>query len=92
MEPFVNLASKVIYLYTLVLIVACIISLLISFNILNRYQPLVARIYDVLLRLTEPLLAPIRRYMPDLGGVDISPIVLILALNFLDTALHSWLL
>lgn len=57
-------------------------SWLIAFNVINLSNQFVRMIYDVVTRLTEPLLAPIRRFMPDLGGVDISPVLLILLLWF----------
>lgn len=91
LNPFVSLISQVIWLYTMVLIAACALSILISFDILNRNQPLVYRLNFVLNRLTEPVLRHIRRYLPDLGGVDISPILLILLLNFIDNALRTYL-
>ena len=92
MAPFVNLISNIIDLFNIVLIAYIILSWLISFNIINRYQPFVAKVYDVLTRLTEPVLKPIRKFMPDLGGIDISPIVLVLLLNFIDSAMKSYLL
>jgi YggT family protein len=61
-----------------------ILSWLISFGIVNRYQPAVQKINYALFKLTDPLLRPIRKYMPDLGGLDISPIVLILIFSFIE--------
>lgn len=66
------------------LIIWIILSWLISFNIINEYQPFVQKIYTALQRLFEPVLHPIRRFMPDLGGLDLSPIVLFLALQLLS--------
>jgi len=84
LNPFVELISKIIYLYNCALVAWLVLSFLISFGIVNRHQSLVQRINFALFRLTDPLLRPIRKYMPDLGGIDISPIVLILLLEFLD--------
>ena len=53
-----------------------------AFNVVNRTNPYVRQIGQALQRLTEPLLAPIRRRLPDLGGIDLSPIVLLIALQF----------
>jgi len=64
-------------------IIAVIMSWLIAFNVVNLSNQFVATIYDVLSRLTEPLLRPIRNYMPNLGGIDISPIVLLLIISAL---------
>ncbi|MBC8038556.1 MAG: YggT family protein, partial [Rhizobiales bacterium] len=55
----------------------------IAFNVINGSNPYVRQVGYALRRLTEPLLGPIRRILPDLGGIDISPIVLLLALYFL---------
>tara|TARA_B100000989_G_scaffold272496_1_gene229984 strand:- start:110 stop:397 length:288 start_codon:yes stop_codon:yes gene_type:complete len=87
--PVINLISTVIYLYTLVLLAWVILSLLISFDIVNRYQPLVQKIYTALNRMTEPALRPIRKFLPDLGGIDISPIILLLLLQFVNDMLYS---
>jgi len=53
-------------------------------------QPVHPRRVDLLYRLTEPLLRPIRRFLPNLGGVDISPIILLLGLYFLESLLHEY--
>lgn len=57
-----------------------ILSWLIGFQVLNLRQPLVAQIWDGLNRLFEPVYAPIRRLLPDLGGIDLAPLVLLLGL------------
>ena len=64
-----------------------IMSWLISFQVLNVRQPLVAQIWYGLQRVLEPLYRPIRRYMPDLGGVDLSPIAVLLAIEVLRIVL-----
>ena len=84
LNPVADLLITVLHLYNIVLISALIMSWLISFGIVNRYQPVVQKINYALFRMTDPLLKPIRKYMPDLGSIDISPIVLILALGFLE--------
>lgn len=61
-----------------------IMSWLISFDVLNVRQPLVGQIWYTLQRMLEPLFRPIRRYMPDLGGVDLSPLVLLLIIYALE--------
>ncbi len=86
-NPFVELLATIIQLYTYVLWAWLILSWLISFNVVNRYQPAVQKISFALFRLTDPALKRIRKYMPDLGAIDISPIVLILLLHFLQEAL-----
>lgn len=83
MIPLLDFIAMVITLYMWVLIISAILSWLIAFDVINRRNQVVYMIADTLYRLTEPALRPIRRYMPDLGGVDISPVILILILIFL---------
>ena len=90
LNPFVDLLAAIIHLYSIVVIVWAIMATLISFKILNAYQPLVQRIMYALDRLVEPVLKPIRKYMPDLGGIDLSPIVLLLLLSFAKGVLYSY--
>lgn len=87
MNPFIALLVNAVYIINLLLFIYIIISLLISFDILNRHQPIVAKIYYALGRLFEPLLKPIRQLLPDMGGIDISPIILILLINFIENAI-----
>ncbi|MEM1064694.1 MAG: YggT family protein [Pseudomonadota bacterium] len=63
-----------------IMIVHIIFSWLIAFQVLNLYQPLVAQIWDGLNRLLEPIYAPIRRMLPNTGGLDLAPLVAFLIL------------
>lgn len=83
MNALIWLIDTVVTLYIWVLIAQVILSWLVTFNIVNRQQPFVRQVGLVLWRLTEPLLGPIRRLLPNLGGLDISPVILILVLHFL---------
>ncbi len=76
---------SVIDLYIYVIIGAAILSWLIAFSVVNTQNKFVYMVYDILYRLTEPALRPIRRFMPNLGGLDLSPIILLLILMFLQT-------
>lgn len=71
-------------IYTYVLIANAIFSWLYAFNVINSNNPVVNSIGRMLFQLTEPVLRPIRRFMPNLGGVDISPIIAILIIIFLQ--------
>jgi YggT family protein len=83
----------VISLYIWVIIIGAILSWLIAFDVVNRRNRAVYTIADSLYRLTEPALRPIRKVLPDLGGLDISPVILILGLIFIrDVVLLSWLI
>ena len=77
------LLDTAISLYVWALIIAAVLSLLLAFNILDNRNRLVWTISDFFYRVTEPVLRPIRRFLPDLGGVDLSPLVLILLLQAL---------
>ncbi|HWK46492.1 MAG TPA: YggT family protein [Stellaceae bacterium] len=83
MLPFINLVLRIIDLYTWVLIASAILSWLMAFGVVNTYNRFVATIADVLYRLTEPLLRPIRSILPNFGGIDLSFIVLWLLLYFI---------
>jgi YggT family protein len=82
MRSLLWLFDTVITLYIYVLVGNAIYSWLVTFNVINARNNVVAMIGDFLHRVTEPVLAPIRRRMPDLGGIDLSPVVLIIGLVF----------
>lgn len=90
MFPVLWLFNKLIEIYSFLLLAYVILTLLISFGIVNARQPIVSTIGEFLYRITEPLLAPIRRRMPDLGPIDISPVVLLLALQFLTVTVNYY--
>ena len=92
MPPLIWLIHTIIWLYIYMLIAQAVLSWLLAFGIVNRYNRVVATIGDFLWRVTEPLLRPIRRILPDLGGIDISPVILILLLIFLDSEMQYYLL
>lgn len=89
MNPFLWLILTVIKIYFWIILATVILSWLVAFNIVNRSNPFVRQIGIALERLTEPLLRPIRRFLPDLGGIDLSPIVLLIAMQFLGM-LVTW--
>ncbi len=69
-------------LYWWVIIAGVVLSWLMAFNVVNAYNPFVRSLWGALNAVTEPLLRPIRRILPDLGGIDLSPIVLLLGVHF----------
>ena len=87
MDFFVDFLATVIEILIWVIIAGAIMSWLIVFNVVNLANPYVRMIYDFISRITDPLLNPIRRILPNMGGIDISPIVLILLLLFIRNAL-----
>ena len=82
MHSLVFLVLQVIQIYIWVIIASAILSWLIAFNVVNTQNRFVYMVADTLRRLTDPVLRPIRQFMPNLGGIDVSPIVLILLLIF----------
>jgi YggT family protein len=90
MNPFLWLIITIVDLYIWILIAAAVLSWLIAFNVVNSHNPTVRMIWDFLYRITEPLLGPIRAMLPGLGGIDISPVILIIGLLFLKQLL-LWL-
>jgi YggT family protein len=89
MRSLLWLLDTVITLYVYILIASAILSWLVAFNVVNDRNPIVAQIGDFLYRVTEPALRPIRRILPNLGGIDISPIILVLLLFFLRNLLFE---
>ena len=88
-DPLFRIVGIALDLYVWVVIIGAILSWLIAFNILNTSNQVVYTIVDFLYRITEPALRPIRRIMPNLGGIDISPVILILILIFLQMVLAN---
>ncbi len=83
MRSILWLFDTLINLYIYILIASAILSWLIAFNVVNARSPIVDRIGEFLYKVTEPALRPIRKILPNLGGIDISPIILIIGLIFL---------
>jgi YggT family protein len=83
MNPFLWLILTVIDLYIWLLIASAVLSWLVAFNVVNTRNSIVANIGEFLYRITEPALRPIRGMLPNLGGIDVSPVILIILLLFL---------
>ena len=77
--------------YVYIIIASAIMSWLIAFNVINGYNQVVATIGNFLYAVTEPLLRPIRRFLPNLGGLDISPVILLLIIFFLQNVMIRYL-
>ena len=75
MHPVVFLIVQVLTIYFWIIIATVVVSWLTGFGVMNAHNPYVRQIRYALFRLTEPVLGPIRRLLPDLGGFDISPII-----------------
>ena len=83
MKSVLILFDNIISLYIWILIINVVISWLVAFNILNTSNRFVYSVLDFSYKLTSPALDFIRRYLPNLGSIDISPVILILGLMFL---------
>jgi YggT family protein len=91
MPPLIHLLSELIWIYEILLVAQAILSWLLAFGVVNRHNRAVAVIGDFLYRITEPALRPIRNFLPNFGGIDISPVILILVLELLRSELLYYL-
>jgi len=82
----------VLHAYIWLLIAAAVLSWLVAFNVVNSRNQFVGMVGDFLYRVTEPLLRPIRSVLPDLGGIDISPVILILIIIFIRYVIALYIL
>ena len=84
MRAILDVVLILLQFYTWVVIAAVVVSWLIAFNVINTRNEFVAMIVKVIYQLTEPLLRPIRNLMPNLGGLDLSPLILLLLVFFIQ--------
>ena len=91
MNPFLWLLDTLINIYIWLLIGSAVLSWLIAFNVVNTRNPIVHSVGDFLYRVTEPLLRPIRNMLPNLGGIDVSPVILILIILFLENVIVRYI-
>ena len=92
MVALANLINAVVNIFIFILIVQVIMSWLIAFNIVNTRNRFVYMVADIAYKITEPVLRPIRRILPNFGGLDLSPVVLILLLYFIRDLLFEYVL
>jgi YggT family protein len=87
MLELLQFISYLLTLYVYIVIAMAILSWLIAFNVVNTRNPIVHMIAELLYRLTEPALRPIRNLLPNMGGIDISPIILFLIILFIQSVI-----
>jgi YggT family protein len=87
--PVIEVVRIALDFYWWVVIISAVMSWLIAFNVINTYSRPVAMLGDFLYRATEPALRPIRQFLPNLGGLDISPVILLLVLWFVARELYQ---
>ena len=83
MYSVLMLIDRVIDIYVWVIILSAVLSWLVAFDVVNMRNRFVYLVGDALNRITEPVYRPIRRFLPDMGGLDLSPLIVILGLWFL---------
>lgn len=88
MNAIIMLIDLILTMAFWIILIQVILSWLINFNVINVRQPLVYQIWNGLNRLTEPVYRPIRRLLPDLGGIDLAPMIVVIAIFFLQNLLR----
>ena len=91
MKSILILVDSVVTIYIWVLIINAVLSWLVAFSVLNTSNRLVHSLLDISYKITDPLLRPIRNFLPNLGSIDISPVVLILLLMFARNLIFEFL-
>ena len=88
--PVIEVVVAILNIYWWLIVIQAVVSWLIAFNILNTYSRPVAMVLDFLYRITEPALRPIRQFIPNMGGLDIAPLVLLLIIWFAEMELRQF--
>jgi YggT family protein len=91
LNPLIWLVDTVLGLYTFVIIAAVVASWLIAFGVLNTGNQLVRQLVQILYALTEPVFRRVRRFIPPIGGLDLSPIVVLIGIELLRIFLDDLL-
>ena len=91
MRAILDVLMLALNLYTWIIIAAAVISWLIAFNVVNTRNDIVRSVESFQYRVTEPVLGPIRRILPNLGGIDVSPIILLLIIFFIQRVIVLYL-
>jgi len=91
MRAVLDIILLVLQIYIWLLIAAAVLSWLVAFNVVNTRNQVVHMVGDLLYRLTEPVLRPIRNLLPNLGGIDISPVIVILIILFLENVIIRYI-
>ena len=91
MRAILDIILLILQIYIWLLIAAAVLSWLVAFNVVNTRNQVVAMLGDFLFRITEPVLRPIRSMMPNLGGIDVSPVILILLILLLENVIIRYI-
>lgn len=85
--PLIGLLVQLLDIYLIIVIVGVVMSWLVAFNVINTHNRFVYLVGDFVHRVTEPVMRPIRNFLPNLGGLDISPVIVILLIYFVQHVL-----
>jgi YggT family protein len=91
MRALLDVILIALTIYVWLLIAAAVLSWLVAFNVVNTRNQVVAMVGDFLYRITEPALRPIRNFLPNLGGIDISPVILILIIFLIQRLIEYYI-
>jgi len=91
MRAVLDVVLLALQIYVWILIASAVLSWLIAFNVINTRNQFVATVWDMLYRMTEPVLRPIRERLPNLGGLDISLIILLLIIYFIQSVIIRYI-
>ncbi len=91
MRAVLDIILLILQIYIWLLIAAAVLSWLVAFNVVNTRNQVVAMLGEFLFRITEPALRPIRSIMPNLGGIDVSPVILILLILLLENIIIRYI-
>lgn len=91
MRAVLNVVMVVLQMYVWLLILAAVLSWLLAFNVVNPRNQAVAMVGEFLFRITEPVLRPIRNLLPNMGGIDISPVILILIIFLIQNIITLYI-
>lgn len=87
LEPIITLVIEILDIYKWIVIISVVVSWLIAFGVLTTSNHVVRGVVDVLYRLTEPVYRPFRRFLPHIGGIDISPLIVLLIIWLIEREL-----
>ena len=90
MQSILILIDTILNLYVWCIIISAILSWLVAFNVVNTSNRIVHMVGDFLYRITEPVLRPFRKFIPNLGGIDVSPIIVILLIFFIRNLMREY--
>lgn len=90
MNSVLILVIQLLDIITFVVVISVVMSWLVAFNVVNLRNPIARQVYDAIDSLVDPMLRPIRKQLPNMGGIDVSPVVLILLLQLAQNLIREY--